>query len=97
MAGKITVLDPRGFPPQTVGKQLQPSLESLDGKTVALVDGRFDELVHPFFQQMQAWFAEHLPRVKTEIVRWREPFADDPEASKVIAERADAAIIGVGI
>ena len=97
MAGKISVLNPTGFPPRTVGKQLNPSLESLNGKTVALVDGRFDELVYPFFQQMQSWFADNMPLVNTEIVRWREPFADDSDASQVIAERADAAIFGVGL
>ena len=97
MADKITVLNPVGFPPKIVGKQLSPSLESLNGKTVCLVNGRFDDHVLPFFQQMQHWFSANLPQVKTEIVNWREPFADDPEASALIAERGDAAIFGVGI
>lgn len=97
MASNVQVLSPIGFPPQIVGKQLSPSLESLNGKTVCLVDGRFDDHVLPFFEQMQQWFATNMPRVKTEIVRWREPFADDPEASKIISERGHAAIFGVGI
>ena len=62
-----------------------------------IADGRFDDHVLPFFAQMQNWFAANMPKVMTEIVRWREPFADDPDASKVIAERGDAAIFGVGI
>ena len=97
MIEKITVLNPQGFPPQIVGKQLSPALETLDGKTICLVDGRFDDHVLPFFEQMQQWFAANLPKVKTELVRWREPFSDDPDASKIIAERGDAAILGVGI
>jgi hypothetical protein len=93
---QTTVFDPSGFPPKVVGKQLCPSLETLNGKTVFLVDGRFHDHVLPFFEQMQDWFAANLPKVKTEIVRWREPFADDPEVSRLIAERGDAAIMGVG-
>jgi hypothetical protein len=31
------------------------------------------------------------------VIRWREPFEDDPEASREIQENADAAILGVGI
>lgn len=97
MANKVTVHSPIGFPPQITGKQLNPSLETLNGRTVCLVDGRFDDHVLPFFEQMQEWFASNMPKVKTEIVRWREPFADDPDASKAIADRGDAAILGVGI
>ena len=96
MAHNVMVLNPVGFPPQIVGKQLNPSLETLNGKTVCLVDGRFHDNVRPFMEQMQEWFAANMPNVKTEIVRWREPFSDDPEASKVIAELGDAAILGVG-
>jgi hypothetical protein len=97
MAQELTVHSPIGFPPKVVGKRMNPSLETLNGKTVCLVDGRFDDHVLPFFEEMQRWFAANMPGVTTEIVRWREPFADDPGASKIIAERGDAAILGVGI
>ena len=96
MAKSVAVLNPLGFPPQIVGKQLNPSLETLNGKTVYLVDGRLEDHILPLMKQMQEWFASNMPRVKTEIVRWREPFADDPDASRVIAENGDAAIFGVG-
>src|SRR5215831_16921186 len=44
MAGgdKITVLNPMGYPPSVTHKPLAPRLETLDGKTVYLVDCRFD-------------------------------------------------------
>ena len=46
MAGSesVTVLNPAGYPPKVTGKQLAPRLDSLDGKTVYLVDCRFDQL-----------------------------------------------------
>ena len=96
MAGKLEVLDPRGQAPKVEGKALAPSLETLDGKTVYLVDGRFNGS-GAFMQQVEGWLAAHAPNVKTRQVQWREPFEDDPEASREISENADAAILGVGI
>ena len=43
MSEKITVLNPVGYPPKVTQKQLAPRLESLDGKTIYLVDCRFDD------------------------------------------------------
>ena len=62
MAGgdKITVLNPMGYPPAVTHKPLAPRLETLDGKTVYLVDCRFDD-ADIFLKQVQAWFAEHMP------------------------------------
>jgi hypothetical protein len=93
---KIAVHDPRGYAPKVEGKALAPSLDGLDGKSVALVDGRFNG-AGAFMEQLQGWFAEHMPSVRTQVVRWREPFDDDPDASEVIRDNADAAILGVGI
>ena len=66
MAGgdKITVLNPMGYPPTVTHKPLAPRLETLDGKTVYLVDCRFDD-ADIFLKQVQAWFAEHMPGVRT--------------------------------
>ena len=75
---------------------MAPRLDSLNGKTVYLVNQGFggSDL---FMEQFQAWFAENMPSVKTEMIRWREPFEDDPDASEVIRANADAAILGAGI
>src|SRR5215468_78027 len=56
MAGgdKITVLNPMGYPPTVTHKPLAPRLETLDGKTVYLVDCRFDD-ADIFLKQVQAW------------------------------------------
>ena len=38
----IRVHDPRGYPPEVIGKQLAPRLENLEGKAIYLVDCLFD-------------------------------------------------------
>ena len=49
-----------GYPPAITPVDMAPRPDSLDGKTVYLVDCRFDD-GDIFLQQMQAWFAEHCP------------------------------------
>ena len=96
MAGKITVLNPTGYPPKVTGKRLAPRLNSLDGKTVYLVDARFDDSDR-FLLQMQAWFAEHMPSVKTVFKPMSSVYTqDDPATWEEIKANGDAAIIGVG-
>ena len=64
----LTVLDPTGYPPKIAAKALAPRLDTLNGRTVYLVDCRFDDS-DIFLAQMQAWFAEHMPSVKTVLKR----------------------------
>jgi hypothetical protein len=96
MSGKITVLDPRGFPPKVVGKRLADRPESLDGKVVFLIDCLFDNS-DVFMEQLRQWFAEHLPSVVTRVIRPRESWVDDPDMRARIAAEGNAAIIGVGL
>lgn len=98
MAGseKITVLNPMGYPPKVTPKQMAPRLDTLDGKTVYLVDARFDDS-DIFLKQMQNWFAEHMPNVKTRFVQLSSVYTrDDPKTWEEIQANGDAAIIGVG-
>ena len=46
-------------------------------------------------QQMQGWFAQHLPTVDTRIVRWKDQHAPDPTVPD--QDEGDAAILGVGL
>ena len=64
---KMSVLNPVGFAPKITPKPMAPRLESLDGKTIYLVDPRFDDS-GLFLRQVQDWFAERMPSVKTELV-----------------------------
>jgi hypothetical protein len=92
----VTVLDPRGFPPKVVPRALAPRLPSLDGKTVYLVDCRFDDS-DVFLEQMRAWFAEHLPGVRTVVKPISANYLrDDPVTWEEIKARGNAAIVGVG-
>jgi hypothetical protein len=93
---KITVLNPMGYPPTITQLGMAPRLDSLDGKTVYLVDVRFDD-GDLLLQQMQAWFAEHMPQVKTVFVRKSGVYMqDDLELFQEIEEKGDAMIMAVG-
>jgi hypothetical protein len=96
MAEKITVLNPMGYPPKVAPKPMAPRLDSLDGKRIALVDCRFDDS-DVFLKQLQGWFEEKMPNVKTAYVPIRTVYTkDDPETWAEIKATFDAAIIGVG-
>ena len=96
MAEKLTVLNPMGYPPKVAPKPLAPRLDTLDGKTVYLVDCRFDDS-DIFLKQMQAWFEERMPSVKARFIQIRNVYTkDDPETWEEIKRNGDAAIIGVG-
>ena len=107
-SARITVFNPEGRLVQTVGAdaapgstaapaQLAKRLDTLEGKTVYLVDTGFGGSFK-FMRELEGWFASHMPSVKT--VRARKPggpFADDNSALwEEIKKRGDAAVLGVG-
>ena len=94
--GKITVLNPLGFAPVVTRKELAPRLDTLAGKTVYLVDCRFDDS-DVFLEQMRAWFAEHMPAVRTVVKPISSVYLyDDPKTWEEIKASGHAAILGVG-
>ncbi len=93
---KITVLNPAGFAPKVTRKELAPRLDSLDGKTIYLVDCRFDDS-DVFLKQMQAWFAEHMPGMRTVFKPISSVYLnDDPATWEEIRTWGQAAVVGVG-
>jgi hypothetical protein len=75
---------------------MAPRSDSLAGKTLYLVNQGFggSDL---FMKELQAWFAEHMPTVKT-IVRRKTGFIfrdDTSDLWKEIKEKGDAVIFGV--
>jgi hypothetical protein len=93
---KITVLNPVGYPPKINKKTPAPRPESLDGKTVYLVDCRFDDSIE-LLKQVQGWFGEHMPAVKTKVISLSATYQhDDPKTWEEIKANGDAAIVGVG-
>jgi hypothetical protein len=95
-AEKITVLSPVGYPPKINRRTAAPRLESLDGKTIYLVDCRFDDSIE-LLKQVQAWFAQHMPGVNTRIISLSATYQkDDPKTWQEIKTNGHAAIVGVG-
>jgi len=96
MTQTLSVLNPVGFAPRITRKPLAPRLDTLDGKTVYLVDCRFDDS-DVFLRQVQAWFAQHLPAVTTVFKPISSVYLhDDPTTWEEIKSRGHAAILGVG-
>jgi hypothetical protein len=93
---KFTTVNPKGTPPSIQLIPMAPRLDSLDGKTVYLVDTGFhgsDMLL----QQIQEWFKRSMPGVTTVFKRKAGPYAqDDPPLWKEIKEKGNAVIMAVG-
>ncbi len=94
---KITVLTPLGSPPSIKLKTMAPRLDTLDGKTIYVVDDGFvggDNLLY----EMVDWFEDNYP--KTTMVFKRKGgmgfAAEDPALWAEMKEKADAIIIGLG-
>ena len=96
MTDKISVMSPLGYPPKVTIKPMAPRLEGLDGKTIYLVDPRFDDS-GLFMEQLQRVMTERLPRTRTKLVQLNNVYSkDDPQTWEEIRANGDAAIIGVG-
>jgi len=97
---KITVMNPAIATRQAPRLPMTaPRLDTLDGKTIYLVDNQWGGPEGPYqlFEEMQKWFAGQMPGVKTVLRRTKgNMFTDDPELWREISEKGDAAIIGVG-
>lgn len=93
---KITVLNPLGQPPAIPRIPMAPRLDSLDGKTIFIVDIGFTD-THQFFTEMQKLLSERYPRtnwvVRTKVGTY---FDDDPKLWAEIKANGHGMIIGVG-
>ena len=94
---KITVLTPLGSPPSIKLKKMAPRLDTLDGKTIYIVDDGFvggDNLLH----EMVDWFNKNYPDTKAVYKRKGGMGfeAEDPALWAEMKEKADAIIIGLG-
>ncbi|MBN1568909.1 MAG: hypothetical protein JXA73_13755 [Acidobacteria bacterium] len=81
---------------ELVPLRMAPRLDSLDNKTIYLVDVGFAG-GKEFLEEMQAWFSKNMPSVKT-VLRMKSgtPFSDSPELWAEIKEKAHGVIFGVG-
>ena len=96
MAELLKVHNPVGYPPKVTGKPLAPRLDTLNGRTLYLVDCRFDDS-DVFLKQVQAWFAERMPSVKTVYKPISSVYTkDDPATWKEVKANGHAALVALG-
>jgi hypothetical protein len=75
---------------------MAPRLNTLDSKTVYFVDVGFGG-GYEFFMEMQDWFSQKMPGVKTVLKRKTgNMFMDDPDLWAEIKEKGNAVVFGVG-
>jgi len=93
---KITVLNPMGTPPPIKAKQMASRLNRLDGKTIYFVNTGYigtDRLM----AVMSDWFKANYPKTNIVIKRSSGGMTRVDEALWAeIAEKGDAAIVGLG-
>jgi len=96
-AEKITVLSPMGKPPALQINPLAPRLDTLEGKTVYLVNDGYPS-TDILLAEVQAWFKTNMPKVNTVYrVKGGNGFtAEDPALWNEIKQKADAVIMGMG-
>ena len=93
---RLVVHNPMGYPPRVNPKPMAPRLDALDGKTIFLVDCRFDD-ADLLLEQLHDWFSENMPDVKSQLVQLSSTYLkDDPELWTKIKNEGHAAIVGVG-
>jgi hypothetical protein len=95
---KITVMNPAITSKMKDRVPLSPRLETLDGKTLYLVDISWGgpEAAYSVFEEMKDWFAQNKPSVKIVIKRKTGMYTqDDPALWREIKQNGNAALIGI--
>jgi hypothetical protein len=92
--------DPENQPRDTAealsSLKMAPRLDSLEGKTVYLVDTGFAGGAD-FMAEVQGWLARNAPAVKTVLCHKKTSmFTDEPELWAEIKQKGDAVVFGVG-
>ena len=96
--GLITVLNPAVANKMVDRVPLSPRLDTIEGKTIYLVDIGWGgpQAAPSVYEEIQAWFAQNKPSVKTVIRRIKGSYeSDDPGLWKEIQQNGNAALIGI--
>ena len=95
---QITVLSPRGKPPAIQLKPMAPRLDTLDGKTLYLInDGYLGTDI--LLGEMLDWFKANMPKVNVlyNPMTGGGFTAEDPVLwAELQAKKADAVVMGMG-
>jgi hypothetical protein len=92
----ITVLNPTGNPPPIERRAMAPRPDSLDGRTIYLVDVTFNggDL---FLQEMEKWMLANMPEVNPIYRVKRGAYStDDPELWREIQAEDGLMIMAIG-
>ena len=93
---KILAVSPKGTPPAVSLFAMAPRLDTLDGKTIYMVDTGFFG-GGSLLQEMQEWFQQNMPGVKTVFRKKAGGYAeDDPKLWAEIKANGNAAIMAIG-
>ena len=93
---KISVVNPRSQLPALEQSPMAPRLNSLDGKTVYIVDVRWP-YTHQFLEELYNVLSERYPGTNFVLREKTGSYGeDDPKLWAEIQERGNAAIVGVG-
>lgn len=77
---------------------LTERLDTLENKTLYLVDINWGgpDAAYGVFEEIRVWFAQNMPKMNVVLKRKTGSYIiDDPELWKEIAEKGDAALIGI--
>ncbi len=92
----ITVLNPVGSPSPTPLIPMAPRLDTLDGKTIYIVDVMYP-LTHQLFEEIQKVFSEKYPKTNWVVKSKAGTYFDnDQKLWEEIKAKAQGMIIGVG-
>jgi hypothetical protein len=93
---QIKVLNPKGIPPLISLIPMAPRLDTLDGKTIYIVDVNF-QFTEPFYTAAKKLLAERYPKVKWVVKnKVGSFFNDDPDFWAEIKRKGHGAIVGPG-
>ena len=91
---KISVLNPRGNPPPIRLVPMAPRLDTLNGKTIYVINIGFGDTLLP---EVRNVLAEKFPKANWVYKRKAGSyFDDDPQLWAEIKEKGNAMIMGVG-
>lgn len=94
---KLTAVSPKGTPPPVQLYSMAPRANSLDGKTIYLVDATHFDGSETLLLKMQAWFQQNMPSVKTVFRQKSGQYAsDDPKLWAEVKANAYAAVMAIG-